>query len=36
MIHLYELCIHESLKLEYYNGIYAIVSAEDDDINLVS
>ena len=34
-VELNELCIHESLKLEYYNGVYAMVSAEDDDINLV-
>ena len=34
-VELNELCIHESLKLEYYNDVYAMVSTEDDDINLI-
>jgi hypothetical protein len=34
-VELNELCIHENLTLEYYNDVYAMVSAEDNDINLV-
>ena len=34
-VELNELCIHECLKLEYYNDVYAIVAKEDNDVDLV-